>query len=56
MGVGRVELVTKPTIGDGEDVAEVLTVSLAEAQGRFRAIGRGDLADLYGLAADLSNG
>ena len=56
VGVGRVELVTTPTIGDGEDVVEVLTVSLEEAQGRFRAIGRGDLADLYGLAADLSNG
>ena len=53
VGVGRVELVTKPTIGDGEDVAEVLTVSLEEAQARFRAIGRGDLADLYGLAATL---
>ena len=51
VGVGRVELVTTPTIGDGEDVVEVLTVSLEEAQGRFRAIGRGDLADLYGLAA-----
>ena len=45
------ELVTTPTIGDGEDVVEVLTVSLEEAQERFRAIGRGDLADLYGLAA-----
>ena len=56
VGVGRVELVTKPTIGDGEDVAEVLTVSMAEAQARFRVIGRGDLADLYGLAAELSNG
>ena len=53
VGVGRVELVTKPTIGDGEDVAEVLTVSLEETQARFRAIGRGDLADLYGLAATL---
>ena len=53
VGVGRVELVTKATIGDGEDVAEVLTVSLEEAQARFRAIGRGDLADLYGLAATL---
>ncbi len=51
VGVGRVELVTTPTIGDGEDVVEVVTVSLEEAQGRFRAIGRGDLADLYGLAA-----
>lgn len=51
VGVGQVELVTRPTIGDGEDVVEVLTVSLEEAQGRFRAIGRGDLADLYGLAA-----
>lgn len=51
VGVGRVELVTTPTIGDGEDVVEVLTVSLEEAQGRFQAIGRGDLADLYGLAA-----
>ena len=50
-GVGRVELVSEPTIGDGEHVVEVLTVSLEEAQGRFRAIGRGDLADLYGLAA-----
>ena len=55
VGVGRVALETKPTIGDGEDVVEVLTVSLEEAQARFRAIGRGDLAGLYGLAADLSN-
>ena len=53
-GVGRVELVSTPTIGDGEDVVEVLTVSLEEAQGRFRAHGRGDLADLYGLAAEIS--
>lgn len=53
VGVGQVELVSEPTIGDGEDVVEVLTVSLEEAQGRFRAIGRGDLADLYGLAATL---
>ena len=51
VGVGRVELVTTPTIGDGEDVVEVVTVSLEAAQARFRAIGRGDLADLYGLAA-----
>ena len=41
VGVGRVELVTTPTIGDGEDVVEVLTVSLEEAQRRFRAVGRG---------------
>ena len=53
VGVGRVELVTRPKIGDGEDVVEVLTVSLEEAQARFRAHGRGDLADLYGLAATL---
>lgn len=53
VGVGQVELVSEPTIGDGEDVVEVLTVSLEEAQGRFRAIGRGDLADLYGLAAGI---
>ena len=53
VGVGQVELVSEPTIGDGEDVVEVLTVSLEEAQGRFRAIGRGDLADLYGLAAEI---
>ena len=53
LGVGRVELVTKPTIGDGEDVVQVLTVSLEEAQARFRAIGRGDPADLHGLAATL---
>ncbi len=53
VGVGQVALVSEPTIGDGEDVVEVLTVSLEEAQGRFRAIGRGDLADLYGLAATL---
>ena len=53
VGVGRVELVTTPTIGDGEDVVEVLTVALDGAQARFRAIGRGDLADLYGLAATL---
>ena len=51
--MGRVELVGKPTIGDGEDVVEVLTVSLEEAQARFRAVGRGDLADLYGLAAEV---
>ena len=51
MAVGRVELVSTPTIGDGEEVVEVLTVSLEEAQGRFRKVGRGDLADLYGLAA-----
>ena len=51
VGVGRVELVGRPTIGDGEDVVAVLTVSLEEAQRRFRAVGRGDLADLYGLAA-----
>lgn len=55
VGVGQVELVGKPTIGDGEDVVEVLTVSLEEAQGRFRAIGRGDLADLYGLAAEVAD-
>jgi len=54
VGVGRVELVTAPTIGDGEDVVEVLTVSLEEAQARFRAVGRGDLADLYGLAAEAA--
>ncbi len=54
VGVGRVELAREPTIGDGEDVVEVLTVSLEEAQGRFRAIGRGDLADLYGLAAEVA--
>ena len=54
VGVGRVELVSTPTIGDGEDVVEVLTVSLEEAQGRFRKVGRGDLADLYGLAAALA--
>jgi len=44
-------LVTTPTIGDGEDVVEVLTVSLEEARARFLSVGRGDLADLYGLAA-----
>lgn len=55
VGVGQVELVGKPTIGDGEDVAEVLTVSLEEAQARFRAVGRGDLADLYGLAAEVAD-
>ncbi len=54
VGVGRVELVSEPTIGDGEDVVDVLTVSLEEAQGRFRAIGRGDLADLYGMAAEVA--
>ncbi len=54
VGVGRVELVSTPTIGDGEDVVEVLTVSVEEAQGRFRKVGRGDLADLYGLAAEIS--
>ena len=53
VGVGRVELVTRPTIGDGEDVVEVLTLSLEEAQARFLAVGRGDLADLYGLAAEV---
>ncbi len=53
VGVGRVELVTKPTSGDGEDVVEVLTVSLEEVQARFRESGRGDLADLYGLGAAL---
>ena len=52
--VGQVELVSEPTIGDGEDVVEVLTLSLEEAQGRFRAVGRGDLADLYGLAAAVA--
>ncbi len=51
VGVGRVQLVTTPTIGDGEDVVEVLTVSLEEARARFLSVGRGDLADLYGLAA-----
>lgn len=56
VGVGRVDLVTKPTIGDGEDVVDVQTVSLEEAQGRFRAVGRGDLADLYGLAAAVVGG
>ncbi|MDE2901819.1 MAG: NUDIX domain-containing protein [Chloroflexota bacterium] len=55
VGVGRVELVTTPTIGDGEDVVEVLTVSLEEARARFRAAGRGDLADLYGLAAEVAD-
>ena len=55
VGVGRVELVGKPTIGDGEDVVEVLTVSLGETQARFRAVGRGDLADLYGLAAEVAD-
>ena len=55
VGVGRVELVTTPTIGDGEDVVEVLTVTLEEAQARFRAVGRGDLADLYGLAAGVAD-
>lgn len=55
VGVGRVELVATPTIGDGEDVVEVLTVSLEEAQVRFRAVGRGDLADLYGLAAEVAD-
>lgn len=54
VGVGQVELVGKPTIGDGEDVVEVLTVSLEEAQARFRAVGRGDLADLYGLGAEVA--
>lgn len=54
VGVGQVELVTTPTIGDGEDVVEVLTVSLEEAQARFRACRRGDLADLYGLAAEVA--
>ncbi len=54
VGVGQVELVSEPTIGNGEDVVEVLTVSLAEAQGRFCEVGRVDLADLYGLAAEVA--
>ncbi len=51
VGVGEVDLVAEPSIGDGEKVVAVHTLSLPDAQARFREADRDDLADLYRLAA-----
>jgi 8-oxo-dGTP pyrophosphatase MutT (NUDIX family) len=51
VGYGEVSLVGEPTNPpDGERVAAVETVELAEAVRRFEAIGRRDIAELYRLA------
>lgn len=54
VGVGQVEIVRQPANpADGEQVVAVETVALETAVGRFRALGRSDLADLYRVAASL---
>jgi 8-oxo-dGTP pyrophosphatase MutT (NUDIX family) len=53
-GYGEVELVGEPlNPAAGEQVTKVEIVTLEEAANRFTSIGRGDLADLYKLAALL---
>jgi 8-oxo-dGTP pyrophosphatase MutT (NUDIX family) len=54
VGYGDVELVGAPlNPADGEQVTQVDVVTVEEAANRFHSIGRGDLADLYRLAAYL---
>jgi len=52
VGYGEVELLGAPqSVEGGESVVSVQCVSVEEAARRFRDIGRGDLAELYQLAA-----
>jgi 8-oxo-dGTP pyrophosphatase MutT (NUDIX family) len=52
VGYGEVELVGSPSNpSDAEQVASVELVTLEDAVGRYRSIGRDDLAELYLLAA-----
>jgi 8-oxo-dGTP pyrophosphatase MutT (NUDIX family) len=54
VGYGDVELIGAPTNPpDGEQVVAVDVVSIEEAEARFRAWDRGDIAELYRLAYRL---
>jgi 8-oxo-dGTP diphosphatase len=54
VGYGEVEIISAPTNPtDGEEVANVELVSVADASQLFRANGRDDLAELYELAVGL---
>lgn len=54
VGYGDVEITGEPTNPpDGEQVAAVEVVTIEEAEARFRAWDRGDLAELYRLAYRL---
>jgi len=54
VGYGEVEIISAPSNpADGEQVAQVELVTVAEASQRFRADGRYDFAELYELAAQL---
>jgi ADP-ribose pyrophosphatase YjhB (NUDIX family) len=54
VGYGDVEMVVKPlNPADGEQITQVDVVTVDESAQRFHKRGRGDLADLYRLAASL---
>ena len=54
VGYGDVEIIGAPlNPADGEQVTSVDVVTVEEAANRFHSIQRGDLADLYRLAAFL---
>jgi 8-oxo-dGTP diphosphatase len=56
VGFGDVEIIGAPQIpddGTGEQVISVNVITVEEAVGRFREVGRPDLADLYQLAASV---
>jgi 8-oxo-dGTP diphosphatase len=57
VGVGEVRLIAQPTNpADGEQVEEVLAVSLQQAQAYFTQSKRPDLAELYELASQVKHG